>query len=176
MLFPVQVNPDYILSAPLKAVEERRCPNNTNSPGCSGPNATPVCKAIADNTIYGGAEKLLGGTCGSVVTAWPLCKASAGSRAGGEQRAQQTRQAARSGATMQCMFLSGLCRGPLQARQGRRDARISSPSPPLPPLPLSLCPPPHPIPDTRTHTIVHACVCVWVGGQAGGGRGRAGSR
>lgn len=49
----IQVDPTYILSAPLAAVEERRCPNNTKSPGCGYLNATPTCKAITDNTIYG---------------------------------------------------------------------------------------------------------------------------
>ncbi|KAL4427326.1 hypothetical protein ABPG77_003235 [Micractinium sp. CCAP 211/92] len=48
------VDPTYILSAPLAALEERRCPQNTKRPGCGYLNATPVCKAIADNTIYGG--------------------------------------------------------------------------------------------------------------------------
>lgn len=52
---PVQVDPSYILSEELAALTEDKCPEGAMSPGCAGLNKTPVCQAIKDNSIYGGA-------------------------------------------------------------------------------------------------------------------------
>ncbi|PSC71772.1 T9SS C-terminal target domain-containing [Micractinium conductrix] len=49
-----QVDPTYILSKPLADTTERKCPDGAASRGCRRPNCSPICRAITDNTIYGG--------------------------------------------------------------------------------------------------------------------------
>jgi len=48
------VDPAYILDQKVCKAEQDQCPDYTQSTGCGGPNATPVCKAIGNNTIYNG--------------------------------------------------------------------------------------------------------------------------
>lgn len=49
-----QVDPTYILSEELAALTEEKCPEGALTPGCAGLNKTPVCEAIASDSIYGG--------------------------------------------------------------------------------------------------------------------------
>jgi len=50
------VDPTYILSKPLYEAGEKKCgPEGAQAPGCKAVNSVPVCKAIAENSIYAGA-------------------------------------------------------------------------------------------------------------------------
>lgn len=48
------VDPNYILDRQLAEDYKKQCPDYGNSPGCSDPNSTKICRWITKNWIYGG--------------------------------------------------------------------------------------------------------------------------